>query len=369
MRWAGFVLSLLLLTVFYPILPSALVLGAIGGMILIPLISWGLMWAVRGYVRLELAAPATGQKRSEIPVTIRVLNKTALPIGRLEMNVTVSNSITGQKEKKKMVCSGSGGWNITSDYCGCLDIRAENVRLYDLFGLLWVRVPAPKEKRVVVMPDTFPVLIQQDMHPAPADDCQDYAPNRKGQDRTETYQIRDYVPGDSLAQIHWKLSSKWGDLVVRDPGLPMDQNLMVFVDRSWGDVTSEQADSIMEAAVSVCQSLCEAGAPFQLVWNEETIHVEYVTDQDMLPGAVSALLKSRQSPKALPGTDVYLGLYGAARVSRIVYMGTRIPDSLEELASQSRLVSLLCADGDDQEGVVYFAPENCEDVLAQVSWS
>jgi len=89
----------------------------------------------------------------------------------------------------------------------------------------------------------------------------------------------------------------------------------------------------------------------------------------MLPGAVSALLKSRQSPKALPGTDVYLGLYGAARVSRIVYMGTRIPDSLEELASQSRLVSLLCADGDDQEGVVYFAPENCEDVLAQVSWS
>ena len=32
--------------------------------------------------------------------------------------------------------------------------------------------------------------------------------NRKGNDLSEIFDIREYVPGDDIRSIHWKLSSK-----------------------------------------------------------------------------------------------------------------------------------------------------------------
>lgn len=369
MRWVAYLLTLLVLLVFWFTSPSAAVMGALSAMIIVPVLSWSLLWIMRGKLRLELSAPAIAQKGEVIRIAARLTNSSVLPMGRLELTVSVENSITGQHLRKKIPCSELEAWELKSEFCGCLYIRIEKVHLYDLFGLLWVNLRKPKDRRVVIMPETFPVLIQQDFYPAPANDCQDYAPDRKGQDRTETYQVRSYVPGDSLAQIHWKLSSKLDQLMVRDPGCPVDQNLMVFVDRSWADVSPVQADTIMEAAVSICQSLRESAVPFQLVWNEEAIHTQDVAEADQLPEAVSALLKSKAPAQKLPGPDVYLGLYGAAKMSRVIYIGTQIPERLDEFGAQTQLVSLLCADVEDSDGVIGFMPETYREDLAQVSWS
>lgn len=369
MRWAGYLLILLVLIGAWLLDPSLAVLGGIVAMIVIPLLSWGLLWLGKKRLRLELTAPATAQKGERVQISMRLDRKTKLPMGPLELTVCVANSITEQTQRQRLRYSAHETMEVKSDYCGCLYVRIEKARLYDLFSLLWVDLPTPKEKRVVIMPDTFPVLIRQDAYPAPMDDCEDYAPDRKGQDRTETYQVRGYVPGDSLAQIHWKLSSKLDQLMVRDPGCPIDQNLMVFVDRSWGSISPAQADAIMEAAVSICQSLSESGVTFQLVWNEETIHTQKVTEQDQLPEAVSSLLKSKAPGSGDSGIDVYLGLHGPARIPRVIHIGAGLPEQLEEFSGQSHLVSLLCSDGEDGSGVICFGPGNYQEALAQVSWS
>ncbi|MFR6376131.1 MAG: DUF58 domain-containing protein [Oscillospiraceae bacterium] len=46
------------------------------------------------------------------------------------------------------------------------------------------------------------------------------------------FQIRDYVPGDSQRQIHWKLSHKYGKLIVKDPSLPITRSAAVFWERT-----------------------------------------------------------------------------------------------------------------------------------------
>lgn len=87
--------------------------------------------------------------------------------------------------------------------------------------------------------------------PAYPEDCQEYAQDRRGLDRTEVYQIREYVPGDSLSQIHWKLTSKRETLLVREPACPVEQSLLFLVDRTWGTLEPSQADTLMEAAASI----------------------------------------------------------------------------------------------------------------------
>ena len=64
------------------------------------------------------------------------------------------------------------------------------------------------------------------------DDSENYAPDRTGYDLAEVYALREYAPGDSLRQMHWKLSSKLDKLVVREPSLPVRRSVLVFWERT-----------------------------------------------------------------------------------------------------------------------------------------
>lgn len=49
--------------------------------------------------------------------------------------------------------------------------------------------------------------------------------NRKGSDASEMFDIRDYVPGDDIRTIHWKLSGKTDELIVRQASAPSHYNI------------------------------------------------------------------------------------------------------------------------------------------------
>ena len=84
-------------------------------------------------------------------------------------------------------------------------------------------------------------------------------PDVRGSDPTETFQIREYVPGDSLRQIHWKLSAKAGRYMVRDAAKPVDHRLTIYVERR--TAPPRLADGLMEAAVSLCQAYVDQPLP------------------------------------------------------------------------------------------------------------
>ena len=44
---------------------------------------------------------------------------------------------------------------------------------------------------------------------------------------SEHHELRLYRPGDSLRQIHWKLSGKTGNLIYREPMMPMNNRLLL----------------------------------------------------------------------------------------------------------------------------------------------
>ena len=150
------------------------------------------------------------------------------------------------------------------------------------------------------MPDTFPIEADPVSAVSRQTDCEEYAPDVRGSDPTEIFQIREYVPGDSLRQIHWKLSAKAGRYMVRDAAKPVDHRLTIYVERH--TATPRLADGLMEAAVSLCQAYVDQ--PFRLMWSGETASVREITGEEQLPEAVTALLKSKaQEEPQLRRTD------------------------------------------------------------------
>ena len=82
-------------------------------------------------------------------------------------------------------------------------------------------------------------------------------------------------PGDKLQRVHWKLSAKSDDLMVKDFGMPLCSRVCLYVDMYYK--TREEYSDRMTMALSVGLSLLEAECPFTLLWSQGELVMHQVT--------------------------------------------------------------------------------------------
>lgn len=329
-----------------------------------PLVSWLLLLTSRKRISLKLEAPGVVQKAKAFTFRATVEKHGFMPMGKTVIHLSADNAVTGEIQKNRLKLRDSEEWTMESAYCGGITCQVTGLWCYELFGIIPVSVPCNVKKRIIVMPDTFPVTVSSVLSQAMQDDCAEYAPDQKGYDRTEILQIRDYVPGDPLQQIHWKLSSKWDRLIVRDPALPVDRELTVFLEQWDENRTPGQADTLMEAVVSVCQALAEAGQPFTLAWNEDVIQSHSLTNPDQLPELIAMLLKSRRRQNLIPGAELYQKT-GHTATGAVLYFCSVLPN--QEFPALRKNI-YLCGQANG-ENVTPFTAETMFDVLGNLTWS
>ena len=160
------------------------------------------------------------------------------------------------------------------------------------------------------------------------------------------FQIRDYVPGDSQRQIHWKLSHKYGKLIVKDPSLPITRSAAVFWERTESDPTAERTDAEAEIVVSVCRNLLSQSVQFTVGWNEEATGrcvFQQIRDMDDLIGLLPRLFTAKPA-KGASGASLLLQELPAGSCSHLVYVAAERKAETDELASIGRLTALICGE-------------------------
>ena len=197
-----------------------------------------------------------------------------------------------------------------------------------------------------MQPDTFLQTLVLSPAAAHIDDTEDYSNERPGYDLSEMFQIRDYVPGDSQRQIHWKLSHKYGKLIVKDPSLPITRSAAVFWERTENDPTCERTDAEAEIVVSVCRNLLSQSVQFTVGWNEEATGrcvFQQIRDMDDLIGLLPRLFTAKPA-KGASGASLLLQELPAGSCSHLVYVAAERKAETDELASIGRLTALICGE-------------------------
>ena len=179
------------------------------------------LWAVK-QIRLRLDAPVNLGKGETGTLRVQIENKTALPLGLIHVRLRLSNLLTGQSELRRCRLSArprrteTAEYDLASAHCGRIAIEAACCRIYDPFGLIGIRLKQTVLAQTTVQPKGFAQTIFISPDANCPDDSESYAPDRAGYDLSEVYQLREYRPGDSLRQMHWKLSGKLDRLVIRE---------------------------------------------------------------------------------------------------------------------------------------------------------
>ena len=113
--------------------------------------------------------------------------------------------------------------DLDSAHCGAYTVTAESVRICDYLGIFTLPVRCREEQKILILPKQEPVKLGESVHRFTA---RGYRP-KFGGGFAENHELRLYRPGDNLNQIHWKLSAKTGNLMLREPMEPQRGLILV----------------------------------------------------------------------------------------------------------------------------------------------
>ncbi|MBE6551563.1 MAG: DUF58 domain-containing protein [Ruminococcaceae bacterium] len=147
-----------------------------------------------------------------VRVSCLLENTSFLPIFYIEAHVVYPDkdviSVTQKTRELTLLpfCKAHTSEDITFTHRGNYRIGIEHVVIYDLLRLFRLKIPASSSLEIEVMPQCGSLDIFEFQTAAISGDSS--GSTKADTERTELFGVRSFLPGDSLKNIHWKLTGK-----------------------------------------------------------------------------------------------------------------------------------------------------------------
>lgn len=176
--------------------------------------------------RLNATMADTVNQGDNATLHLRLRSWRVLPMPAVQIRL---NLRTRDRERDMRYLSrlsrAEGVLNLPTENCGFLVPEFRRGRVYDMLGLIRLPLRLPSLPPMAILPpectpDPMPQLEQflhQQMKPKP------------GGGYSEQHDHRVYHPGDPVKDIHWKLSLKTDELIVREPQEPLRRKVVLAV--------------------------------------------------------------------------------------------------------------------------------------------
>lgn len=276
-RTAGY-LAVLLATIYLFFMYDAPALSGILVFFLIyPVVSAAYLAAAgRKAVPVPDRIPPLGEKNKGIKAGISLRNISARVSLRYECVMEIrdgSGRKCGKKRSRGMLLPGAEdtAWFVfETDRCGIMEIGIDCVKIYDFLGIFYRKVKWKKTARIKIMPDfeLMPLEITRKTREFQAD-AQEFSQQRRGDDPSEIYQVREYRERDSLKDIHWKLSAREEELMVKERGFPLGCVILIYIDYRKTKQSADGFSKMLETAASLSVTLTEEKCIHMAAWYEE----------------------------------------------------------------------------------------------------
>lgn len=272
----------------------------LGGVILLPILSLAVSLPGMLSTKLHLNGPDMVMVGETAAVRIGVEGLLPPPLHKGRIRVT--RTITGET---KILPEGAA---LPTEHCGGLICTPENMWVYDCLGLFRMRPRGQLTHTVIVRPRPLPPENLPQLHRSLATQ---YRP-KPGGGFGENHELRLFRPGDSLNQIHWKLTAKTGKLIIREPLIPAGRQAQILLQISG---SAGELDKKFGGLLGVCAHLVDAGVSHEICaatgggW-------EYlpVDSHETLTKAVDTLLRTSPVPE---GTELPSARAGQFRIGGV----------------------------------------------------
>ena len=233
---AGYVLFMLCVFVLYVFFQSRMILIFMCVLMLTPFISVASALFMRRYVNIRITGNSGNTGVGEKNLwRIELKNESIFTSLNCEVKGKIKNTFMGTEKPLviDMPISSKGteyfDMDMSSEFCGRLLVSIESFSYRDLCGFISVTVNVASESAAFVMP-SYTVTDRDDMDTFRTGVTESVSTAGKGNDFSEITDMREYIPGDRLKDIHWKLSAKKQKLMVKEYTAVSQTEAAIFCD-------------------------------------------------------------------------------------------------------------------------------------------
>ncbi|MBQ8337982.1 MAG: DUF58 domain-containing protein [Oscillospiraceae bacterium] len=264
------VVSAAFFVLYKDILSFILLLVVLAVPVFLLLIVIAMRLGVRISCECEEIAASSGQKAR---LSLKVDNYFIIPITQITVYLRCQNSFFEKPDKLELSLYASPftknvhDIEIDSEHTGNVEIYVSKAKVFDYFGIFSLPVSLKKKYTVTFLPKTeqLDMGVVQNIHSLSETNL--FSKHKPGDDPSEVFAIRDYVPGDKPNHIHWKLSSKQDSLIVKDYSLPISKSVLLMPELYvTGNNDAGLVDTVFEIVTSISHNLIDNEIQHSIGW-------------------------------------------------------------------------------------------------------
>lgn len=302
----------------------------------------------------SISMPGSLRKRDSARGEIRLKLQRNRILLRMKINVVIKNILTGEEDFHQIAVASEGRREITipftlqNELCGCIEVRVCKLTIYDMFGIYRKTLDVNSDARINVFPDTFHMDVK--LMPGRIEDSEsiEYSCEKPGDDRSETFGIREYQQGDDIRNIHWKLTGKCDDLMIKMPSLPLENSVLLLLETSNSGVTDKKSyiyDAMAEIYVTAGQTLINNDIAYRTAWYDHENSRMFVFDienEDDFYNAAAKMLCTPHKEDAENTCDHYITEFGEFDKAHIMYITPENNSALSQIPVEIRQTVIVC---------------------------
>ena len=237
-----------------------------------PVLSLAGVFVLKRGIDLTIRAPEeTMEKGGMGYLIIKLVNKTIIPSLDAEVLLESENSFYGDKASTVLSIPvrslGDFEKYIPVKYTmnGRYSYNVSTIRFRDILGIISLRKKLDKKCEIAVLPssDNRRQFNTSDMSVGMTESEETL---KKGHDFSDVSDVREYIPGDKLMSIHWKLSAKKDTLMVKDRVAMSDQQMVIVTELAGRD---EEVDEILTLTYGIVKAFIAEQVFVRLMWWSE----------------------------------------------------------------------------------------------------
>lgn len=244
---------------------------------LYPIFSFLYLRWMRGRITAGLCkVQAMGEKEKEIKIKVWIENSSIIWSSKYSVEVWLGSPFLKKQVKKRLSGMLEGNarreqaYFFTSSFCGRIEVSLRHLQIYDVLGIFFSRINLEEKAVIGILPrfELVPLEITRRTREFLAD-ADEHSVEKSGDDPAEIYQIRQYRPMDSVHDIHWKLTAKEDELMVKEHGFPLGCVVLLWLDFPQKEKSAAGFDRMLEKAASLSMTLAEEKCIHMAAWFEE----------------------------------------------------------------------------------------------------
>ena len=214
------------------------------------------------------------EKNKDFEIQVNFKNKSIFPLPFVKLELEYTNEFSGKKTiiREMVMLDGKKESTlklfINSCSCGKFKVNISQIKIMDYLKLFDVSAKCDKSKdEFLVLPTIRQIHVNGASFNKNKHEWEKYSHTSAGEDTSEVFDVHSFRDGDTIQKIHWKLSAKANEYLVKEFSMPIEKMIILFVNMyAPKEYSQEKYDNFLEILSSLSWSMTTGNVHHSVIW-------------------------------------------------------------------------------------------------------